>query len=432
VWTGSAWTQAAFTASGFATLTGVETLTNKTLTSPTLTAPVLGTPASGTATNLTGLPLTTGVTGTLPTANGGTNLTSFTSGGVVYASSTSALATGSALTFDGTNLGLAFTPSAWGSNWKAMQFIGNGSVVGRVDTLQLNMILNAFQNGTDFKYLSTGFATRYVQNGGAHQWINAPSGTAGDTVTFTTAMTLDASGNLGIGTTSPAYKLHAVKTGGGILGRFDNADGVADIYGYGLEITRSVAYIKGSGALQLGGANGYNDLVINSSGNVGIGTSSPTQVLDIQKSQAWATLTSTTGTLSSLFKSSNTGGSSYFGRDNSTGGVLGSSAYATVVYGSGAYPMTFHTNDTERARITSGGSLLVGTTSEFAKLSVIVPNGADRNLIQAGVTSATDGLTVKWNNATSTIRVNIQNLPTSATGLASGDLYVLAGALMVA
>ena len=48
--------------------------------------------------------LTTHVSGTLPTANGGTNLTSFTSGGVVYASSTSALATGSALTFDGTLL----------------------------------------------------------------------------------------------------------------------------------------------------------------------------------------------------------------------------------------------------------------------------------------------------------------------------------------
>ena len=189
--------------------------TVKLLASNATSAPVL-TFSAGT-TGFTPNTATSGaitLAGTLGTANGGTGLTSFTSGGVVYASSTSALATGSALTFDGTNLGLAVTPSAWGSNWKAMQFIGNGSVVGRVDTLQLNMILNAFQNGTDFKYLSTGFASRYVQNGGAHQWINAPSGTAGDTVTFTTAMTLNASGNLGIGTTSPSVRLDVVGSSG--------------------------------------------------------------------------------------------------------------------------------------------------------------------------------------------------------------------------
>jgi hypothetical protein len=103
------------------------------------------------------------------------------------------------------NGGLGVTPASWSTDYKTLQVGVNSALYGRVTTLaETGVAANAYRNtsGT-WTYLSTATATRYEQSSGLHYWYTAPSGTAGNAITFTQAMTLTASGQLELTAAAP-------------------------------------------------------------------------------------------------------------------------------------------------------------------------------------------------------------------------------------
>ena len=101
---------------------------------------------------------------------------------------------------DSGNLGLGVTPSAWSGVGKTLQINTGGAI--SADTANTYFSTNSYYNGTNWIYQTTNNATRYTMASNSHLWYVAPSGTAGNAITFTQAMTLDASGNLLVGATS--------------------------------------------------------------------------------------------------------------------------------------------------------------------------------------------------------------------------------------
>jgi hypothetical protein len=203
---------------------------------------------------------------------------------------------------DGGNLGLGVTPSAWSGFGKTMEFNNAGCYVGNSGATSMQVGANNYFNGSNYIYSTSNVATRYAQSSGQHLWFTAPSGTAGNAISFTQAMTLDASGRL-------------------LVGRTTNFAGEA-------------LQIDANGV----GATVYSALIGNSS--------TSTSVYNVLRFNQGAS-GSATGMIG-------TGGS-----------AVGNNAFANnfVVGTQTSNALVFATNDTERARITSGGDLLVGTTN---------------------------------------------------------------------
>ena len=125
------------------------------------------------------------------------------------------------------NLGLGVTPSAWGAGWKAIENQSGSSLA--TTTSLIDLTYNSV-NVSGNKYKITDFASIYRQTSGQHVWYTAPSGTAGNAITFTQAMTLDASGNLQVGATSriSVERFTSVTTGDSQAAAFKNDSATRD------------------------------------------------------------------------------------------------------------------------------------------------------------------------------------------------------------
>jgi hypothetical protein len=172
------------------------------------------------------------------------------------------------------NLGLGVTPNAWYVSRKAFDIGAASSFsayavgIGAASEIWTNAYLNA---SAVVKYKITDYATRCISINGEFRWETAPLGTAGNTATLTQVMTLDNSGNLGLGTTTIGNRVTISDLGTG-MGFVNAASGNFNVGLLG-GTSSAIAYIyQRANAALIFGTNNTEVARFDASGNLGLGT----------------------------------------------------------------------------------------------------------------------------------------------------------------
>ncbi len=274
------------------------------------------------------------------------------------------------------NLGLGVTPSAWSSSFRAFQTNGMAMFASNSSGATGYLITNAFWNGTNYIARFTGGASSYVQSAGTHSWNVNGSVTADTAFSFTQAMTLDTSGNLGVGITSPNARLNVqdATTHNGTIWL-----GSATYYSTIKHDATATGALLFNVATANAGAITYQwqkggsaQMTLDTSGRLGIGTSSPSVLFHAVGSSSASQIRAGTSTVFTDWGTDATG--TYFentGTSTATRGMRfqaqnGSNSYSSIKIDGGNNSLQFGTSNAERVRINSSGSLLVGTTSEMS------------------------------------------------------------------